>query len=237
MQKTLIKLLFMKKTIMLLCMALATGVSYAQSAAELAKQQQELNAIHMKIINAAPSKSAKKEAKAYKKEGWMVPAGESGIEQQITSSQLYGAELMADAEGNATKRFIMQTAQQVSGTYNAGYAAARAAAQQEVAAMLKTRLVTLMEGQRNNNQLNAVDAATNSEIGQKFMLHVEQTLTNGIPVLAIYRRLPNNNFEVQVRIAYDKKQMASRMKMSLRKEMSREGDALADMVDGVLADE
>lgn len=222
---------------MFFCMALATATSYAQPAAELAKQQQELNAIHMKIINAEPSKSAKKEAKALKKEGWTVPVGECSIEQQITSSQLYKAELTTDAEGNTTKRFIVQTALQTAGTYNAGYAAARAAAQQEVAAMLKTRLASLMSNKRKNNQENAVNAATTDKFGQESMLLVDETLTNGIPVLAIYRRLPNNNFEVQVGIAYDKKQIASQMKKKLQKEMSWEGEALMDMVDEVFAEE
>ena len=222
---------------MFFCMALATATSYAQSAAELAKQQQELNAIHMKIINAEPSKSAKKEAKALKKEGWTVPVGECSIEQQITSSQLYRAELTTDSEGNTTKRFIVQTALQTAGTYNAGYAAARAAAQQEVAAMLKTRFASLMSNKRKNNQENAVNAATTDKFGQESMLLVDETLTNGIPVLAIYRRLPNNNFEVQVGIAYDKKQIASQMKKKLQKEMSWEGEALMDMVDEVFAEE
>lgn len=222
---------------MFFCMALATATSYAQSAVELAKQQQELNAIHMKIINAEPSKSAKKEAKALKKEGWTVPVGECSIEQQITSSQLYRAELTTDAEGNTTKRFIVQTALQTAGTYNTGYAAARAAAQQEVAAMLKTRLASLMSNKRKNNQENAVNAATTDKFGQESMLLVDETLTNGIPVLAIYRRLLNNNFEVQVGIAYDKKQIASQMKKKLQKEMSWEGEALMDMVDEVFAEE
>ena len=222
---------------MFFCMALATATPYAQSAVELAKQQQELNAIHMKIINAEPSKSAKKEAKALKKEGWTVPVGECSIEQQITSSQLYRAELTTDAEGNTTKRFIVQTALQTAGTYNAGYAAARAAAQQEVAAMLKTRLASLMSNKRKNNQENAVNAATTNKFGQESMLLVDETLTNGIPVLAIYRRLLNNNFEVQVGIAYDKKQIASQMKKKLQKEMSWEGEALMDMVDEVFAEE
>ena len=76
-----------------------------------------------------------------KNEGWTVPAGEKNIEQQITQSQLYSAELMTDENGGVTKRFIMQTAVQTAGTYNAGYAAARANAQTELAAMLKTEIV------------------------------------------------------------------------------------------------
>ena len=94
-----------------------------------------------------------------------------------------------------------------------------------------------MSNKRKNNQENAVNAATTDKFGQESMLLVDETLTNGIPVLAIYRRLPNNNFEVQVGIAYDKKQIASQMKKKLQKEMSWEGEALMDMVDEVFAEE
>ena len=60
---------------------------------------------------------------------------------------------------------------------------------------------------------------------------VDQTLTNSIPVLTIYRRLPNKNFEVQVRIAFDKKDLITRIKRSMRKELEADGDKLLDIVD------
>lgn len=65
---------------------------------------------------------------------------------------------------------------------------------------------------------------------------VDQTLTNAIPVLAIYRRLPNNNFEVQVRIAFDKKELIARIKRNMQQELEKDGDKLYDIVDAVLDD-
>lgn len=223
----------MKKMISFVVIAFIATTSFAQTAAELAKQQLDQNAINMKLLNIKPTKSAKKQAKELRNEGWTVPAGEASIEQQVTTSQLYGAELTTDENGNTTRRFIMQTAQQTSGTYNSGYAAARAAAQTELAAMLKTELVSAIQQKLDNSQENAISATTIDKFNERAKMIVDQTLTNSIPVLAIYRRLPNNNFEVQVRIAFDKKELVARIKRNMKNEFEKEGDQLLDVVDDV----
>lgn len=226
----------MKKILSFVAAIMIATTATAQTAMELARQQQELNAINMKLLNAKPTKptkQAKKQAKELKAEGWTVPAGDIDIAQQVTRSQLYSAELTTDESGNVTKRYIMQTAQQTAGTYNSGYAAARAAAQTELAAMLKTELVTAMQQKLDNSQSNAMTAITIDKFNQRSRMIVDQTLTNAIPVLAIYRRLPNNNFEVQVRIAFDKKELIARIKRNMQQELENEGDKLYDIVDTV----
>lgn len=211
----------MKKILSFVAAIMIATTATAQTAMELARQQQELNAINMKMLNAKPTKQAKKQAKELKAEGWTVPAGDIDIAQQVTRSQLYSAELTTDESGNVTKRYIMQTAQQTAGTYNSGYAAARAAAQTELAAMLKTELVTAMQQKLDNSQSNAMTATTIDKFNQRSRMIVDQTLTNAIPVLAIYRRLPNNNFEVQVRIAFDKKELIARIKRNMQQELEK----------------
>lgn len=218
----------MKKILSFVAAIMIATTATAQTAMELARQQQELNAINMKMLNAKPTKQAKKQAKELKAEGWTVPAGDIDIAQQVTRSQLYSAELTTDESGNVTKRYIMQTAQQTAGTYNSGYAAARAAAQ--------TELVTAMQQKLDNSQSNALTAITIDKFNQRSRMIVDQTLTNAIPVLAIYRRLPNNNFEVQVRIAFDKKELIARIKRNMEQELEKEGDKLYDIVDTVFDD-
>lgn len=226
----------MKKILSFVAAIMIATTATAQTAMELARQQQELNAINMKMLNAKPTKQAKKQAKELKAEGWTVPTGDIDIAQQVTRSQLYSAELTTDESGNVTKRYIMQTAQQTAGTYNSGYAAARAAAQTELAAMLKTELVTAMQQKLDNSQSNALTATTIDKFNQRSRIIVDQTLTNAIPVLAIYRRLPNNNFEVQVRIAFDKKELIARIKRNMEQELEKDGDKLYDIVDAVFDD-
>lgn len=224
----------MKKIVLSCMMLMATSVMFGQSALELVKQQQELEAFNKKILNAKPTKAAKKQAKELQKAGWTVPAGEKSIEQQVTMSQLYGEELMATEDGSTTKRFLMHTAMQTSGTYNVGYAAARANALAEVASMIKTQLVTSISVKQGNSQTSAIEATTVDKFNQKVDAIVDQTMTNGIPMLSIYRRLPNGNFEVQVRLAFDKKEILSRMKKGMQKELEQEDDALISVAQDVI---
>lgn len=225
----------MKKLLSFIIMVVMLAIgAKAQSAADLVRQQQELNNIMRKSLNAKPTKDAIKQAKELKKQGWVVPAGERSIEQQITESQFLRAELMSDENGAPTKRFIQHTGMSTAGTYNAAYAAARSNAQVEIANMLETEIAAAVQGKLDNAQQSAVNATTIEKFNQRIKAIVHESLSNSIPVLAIYRVLPNNNFEVQVGIAFDRKEVAARLKRTLQKELEMEGDQLNDMVDDVL---
>ncbi len=226
----------MKKFVFLLIIAfVATSVSYAQSAKELAKEQRELNEIHMKLLkDIKPNKEAKKQAKQYKKEGWLVPAGEKSIEQQIMKSYLYGEELMADESGLPTKRFYQHTAISTSGSFNGGFLNARATAQNELAAMIKTELVSILKMKIDNQQTTSITANTVEQVNNRMKSIVDEALTGSFPVMAIYRRLENGNMEVQVRIAFDKRELAARLKRNMQRELENEGDELEPMVDELI---
>ena len=225
----------MKKFLSIIAIAMVSCVAFAQNATDLAKQQKQLNEINMKMLNAKPTKDAKRQAKQFKKEGWVVPAGEKTIEKQLTESQLLGEELMTDEEGGITKRFILHTASQVSGTYNTGYAAARTAAITELAATLRTQVAAAMQQKADNQQTSAINAVTVDKFNQRAKSIIDATLTNSRPVVAIYRVLPNKNYEVQVRLAFDKKELSARIKRAMQRELEQEGDELNDIVDEVLS--
>lgn len=215
--------------------AIFSAAASAQSAVELAKQQKEINEINMKLLNAKPSKDARKQEKKLKKEGWMVPAGSKTIAKQITEAQLMGEELMADENGNPTKRYILRSAQSVAGTYNTGMAAARANAQVELAAMLETKLAAAMETKLDNSQSSSITAVTVDKFHERAKSIIDASLTNTVTVLAIYRTTMQNNFEVQVQVAFDKKELSARLKRKLQTELEQEGDNdLNDIVDDVM---
>lgn len=227
----------MKKMIVMVAVALMASMSVsAQSAVELAKQQKELNEINTKLLNAKPTKDAKKQAKELKKAKWLVPAGEKSMERQLTESQLLGEELMADESGNPTKRFLMHTAAQVAGTYNAAYAAARNAAIVELAANIRTQVAAAIQAKLDNQQTSAITAVTVEKFNERSKAIVDESLTHTRSVVTIYRVLPNNNYEVQTRLAYDKKELAASLKRKMQKELELEGDALNGLVDEVLKD-
>lgn len=226
----------MKKFFALLVTAImiATGAN-AQTAKDLARQQNELNNILRKSLDAKPTKDAKKQAKEFTKQGWTIAAGDKTIEKQLTESQLLGEELMVDDSGAPTKRFLQHTGQSTAGSYNAAYASARSNAMVEIASMIETEIAGAMQGKLDNAQLNSENATSVDKYNQRIKALVHQSLTNSIPVLAIHRVLPNKNYQVQVRIAFDKKEVAARLKRALQKELEMEGDELNELVDGILS--
>ena len=88
-----------------------------------------------------------------------------------------------------------------------------------------------MAGKLDNEQQNAENAVSVEKFNQRIKSLVHETLTNSIPVLTIYRVLDNKNFEVQVRIAFDKKEVAAKVKRNMQKELEMEGDQLNEIVD------
>lgn len=224
----------MKKIISLLVIAFMATTTFAQSQADLARQQRELNNLHMKLANAKVTKDAKKQAKALRKEGWMEPAGEASIDKQLTKAQLYGEEMMTNLDGSITPRFLPHTAMNTAGTYNAAYAAARSACMTEVASMLETKLASAWKENMDNAQQSATTSITNDKFNERSMGVVNQSISNMIPTVAVYRVLPNGNYQVQVRVVFDKKEIADRMKRSLQKELEMQGDKLDGMVEDII---
>lgn len=225
----------MKKMLTVLAVTLMTVTTgHAQSAVELAKQQRELDKINMSMLNEKPSKDAKKQAKKYAKDGWIVPAGSEAMEKQISRGQLMAKELMADENGQAVRRYILHTAMATSGSESAGYAAARNQCQMEIAAMLQTKVAAAIQSKLDNAQNSAINASTVDKFHERGKSIIDATLTMMTPVLHIYRTLPNYNYQVQVQVAYDKKEMKARLKRQLEQQLEEEGDELDDIVDEVL---
>lgn len=229
----------MKKFFTFAIMALMSAtltVGHAQSAVELAKQQKELNKINRELLNDKVAKDAKKQAKQYKKDGYQVPAGELSIEKQINNVMLKRQELMADEDGNATARFIIADGVAVGGTFNTARMAARANAQNEVATLLETQLVSAMQIKLDNQQTTSINATSVDKVHQRAKAITQAALTNAQTLLTIYKTLPNNNVEVHIQYAFDKKELKARLKRQLEKELEKEGDEeLGEIVDQALA--
>lgn len=226
----------MKKIVCLLVLASANiALTSAQNAIELALQQKQLNKINMELLNSKVSKSAKAEAKKLRKQGWLVPAGSKDIEHQITTVQLLTEELMADEAGNPTKRYIIRNGMATAGAVNTGIASARTNAQVELAAMLETRVAGAMEQKLDNQQNTSITTTTVEKFHERVKAIIDASLTNTRTELTVYRELPNHNYQVQVQVVFDKKELEARLKRAMQQQLEKEGDEeLNDIVDEVL---
>lgn len=231
-----IKITAMKKIIML-CVAvvMSSVVALAQDPRDLAKQQKELNEIHAKMINQKPLKDAKKQAKKLRKDGFEVPAGNLEMEKQITYSMLLKQELMLDEAGSPVKRYMTSSGNATAGTFKAARAAARESAMADIAANIETKLASAMQSKVDNAQSNSEMATTVDKYNERSKAIVRGVLTRSITTLVIFRELPNKNINVQLEIAFDKKELAAQLKRKMQEELEKEGDeALGEIVDEAL---
>lgn len=195
----------MKRILLLGFAALLTLTASAQTAEELAARQASLDSLFQAMLNAKPSKEAKAEAKRLEKEGWKAQEGEKSILQQIHESMVMAQEQMIAADGSLAERFLMQTAIQTSASYATGYATARAKAQALLGGMIETKVKSEIQTRLKNEQLAGGGAYSEAEFKQRIQTMVKQTMRNTIPVMCLYRQLPNNLYEVQLRLAVDGK--------------------------------
>lgn len=211
----------MKKTIAMLVLAFCAGTGvYAQSTADLVKQQKELN----KVVNYTDkaSKAVKKEAKKLEKEGWKAAAGMGSIADQLNNENMLRHTPMSD-NGEAVSRYILQPGQNLAGTLNVGAMAARTQALTAIAGSIQQSVVELMD---RAMALDAVTQTTVEEFHSKGKSIIDGCLTNTRTVRHLYRERPDGKYEVQVVVAYDRAELKKKLEAEMRDKLKLESDAL-----------
>ncbi|MBP5713518.1 MAG: hypothetical protein J6X07_02310 [Prevotella sp.] len=134
------------------------------------------------------TKEAKKQAKAFKKEGWTVNKGDKTLEEQVADFLYYT---------NHTG-YIVESATQKSKTYHSGLTSASARANGAIVRRMNTLIASVTTVSQTN--LQGGDGETESKValeGRIKSLSLE-TLKSVFPVLVMSRELPDGTCEVQV---------------------------------------
>lgn len=137
------------------------------------------------------TKEARKQAKAFKKEGWMVNDGEKDMEQQIADLQQYMNDSL----------YVVESATQKSKTYHLGYTSAHAKALRGIASRLSTLITSDTELVQTNLQGSEGETESQMALNNRIRSISQETLSDAFPVLVISRQLPDGTCEVQVHLA------------------------------------
>lgn len=106
----------MKKLIMFIVLSIVTsGVTFAQSAKEMAKERKELMKASKAELNDKATKAARKEAKKLKKEGWTTAPGALPLEKQLDKSYL----MQYEYDEEMFPKYIMGEAMSIGSNYDA----------------------------------------------------------------------------------------------------------------------
>lgn len=204
--------------------------SFAQSAKELKKERETIVKMSKDELNSKATKAARKEAKKLKKEGWSTAPGALPLEKQLDKSYLMQYEYDEDM----FPKFIMGEAMSIGGNYDAAKMQALELAKQNLAGQIQTEVTALIENTVANEQLEAEQAAsvTRSVMASKNL--ISQSIGRTIPVIELYRTLPNKNKEVLVRIAYNSNMAKKAAIKAIKEDLEKKGDELHKNLDQLL---
>ncbi len=168
-----------------------------------------------KAIKDKAIKEARKEAKALEKEGWYVAPGSLPLEKVVENAWM--KQYQSDDAGNT--KYITADGNAVAQSKSVADMQSIELAKLQLAGLVQTNVSSLVDANLGNAQLSAADAASVTEIVQSSKNLIATELGYVNPVFKIYRDLPGDNVEAQVRLFYDVKQSMEIAKKVVQKDL------------------
>lgn len=210
-------------------LCLTANVS-AQTAKNIRKERQEIRKASKSELNEKATKTARKDAKKLKKEGWITVPGALPLEKQLDKSYMMQMEYDEDMY----PKYLMGEAMSIGENYDAAKMQALELAKQNLAGQIQTEVTALIENSVANEQLANEDATsvTQSIMGAKNL--ISQSIGRTIIVMECYRVKTNKNKEVLVRIAYNGAMAKAAAKRAIQDELKSKSEDLQKKLDQLL---
>lgn len=210
-------------------LCLTANVS-AQTAKDIRKERQEIRKASKSELNEKATKTARKDAKKLKKEGWITVPGTLPLEKQLDKSYMMQMEYDEDMY----PKYLMGEAMSIGENYDAAKMQALELAKQNLAGQIQTEVTALIENSVANEQLANEDATsvTQSIMGAKNL--ISQSIGRTIIVMECYRVKTNKNKEVLVRIAYNGAMAKAAAKRAIQDELKSKSEDLQKKLDQLL---
>lgn len=210
-------------------LCLTANVS-AQTAKDIRKERQEIRKASKSELNEKATKTARKDAKKLKKEGWITVPGALPLEKQLDKSYMMQMEYDEDMY----PKYLMGEAMSIGENYDAAKMQALELAKQNLAGQIQTEVTALIENSVANEQLANEDATsvTQSIMGAKNL--ISQSIGRTIIVMECYRVKTNKNKEVLVRIAYNGAMAKAAAKRAIQDDLKSKSEDLQKKLDQLL---
>jgi hypothetical protein len=182
-----------------------------------------------KDVSSKASKSARKEAKKYKRDGYYVAPGAIMLDKQLENAWMKQYETTDKNE----PKYIMATGNAVAETQTAAKLQATETAKLELAGQISTQVAALIENSIANQQLNNEEAASVTKIVAASKNLIAQEIGRILPMVEMYKKI-GKNVEANVRIAYDVNTAYDTAKKVLRKSLEEETKIAHDKLEGLM---
>lgn len=176
------------------------------------------------------SKAARKEAKAYKKEGWKVTAGTLPLENQLDIAYqiAYG---VYDNENS----YVTGEGKSIGESYDAARMQARVNAIDDLAGKISLQATAIVDNLKANKQLANEQAASIATTMSKGKQYFSQKLGRLVPVIETYRELEGKRKEVLIRLAIKDSEIQEAAKSAVRDELEKKGIKLDKQLDDYMS--
>jgi hypothetical protein len=213
----------MIKRIITLLLLMATSMP----ATEL-KAQTDKKSLQKEIKRDAPRR-ARREARRLTKEKYQIPAGALPLDKQLEAAWLKQYE-----EENGFPKYIVANATAVGNNYNAAKNQAVNLAKVELAGLIASQIASLAENSVANQDLSKQEAASVVKTVEASKNIIAQELGRVLNILEVYRTLPNQNVEVQVRLAYSTEMAADVTRKKIIKKLEDETKIAHEKLDKLM---
>lgn len=197
----------------------ATGESFK----ELKKHEKVLD----KNLRKKAVKEARQEAKKLEKEGFKTPVGKLPLGKQLEDAW----EKQAEMDINGNPYWYIASSRMVGGNQSSAALQAVNAAKIDLAGQIQTKVSQLIEAKVANDDMGQEEAASLTSVVASSKSVISATLGRTVPLVEVYRALPNGNFEVMVTIGYSTQTANQEAVRAIRKELAAKSEALAKELD------
>lgn len=203
--------------------------SFGQEAAskEDYKKQEKQEKILNNELKGKALKEARKEAKKLAKEGFRTPVGKLPIEKQIESA--WQKQVETTPEG--APFWYVASSRSIGGNQSSAALQAMNAAKIDLAGQIQTKVSQLIEAKVANDDMGQDEAASLSSVVAASKSVISATLGRVLPLVEIYRTLPNKNVEVMVTIGYGMEAANKAAVKAVRDELAKKSEELAKGLD------
>lgn len=222
----------MKRLLMTFALMIsAFAVVSAQDYEETLSERKAMTKFAKSELNERASKAARKEAKVYSKQGWIVAPGQLPMEKQLDRAYRFYYEF----DESGYPKYVISSAMSVGENYDAAKIQALELAKLSLAGQLQAEIVALVENAVSNSQLPKEQASSMTETVLASTNVISQSLGRVIPLVECYRELRKKNKEVRVVIAYNTATAMEVVKAAVKADLEKKGDKLREKLDKMLA--
>ena len=215
MKKSLLISVFATLAMMISLNALAQEKATGKAYKAIQKDEKVIN----KDLQKKAIKEARKQAKELTKEGFKTPVGKLPWEKQM------------EIDMNGNPYWYIATSRVIGGNQSAAAMQATNTAKIDIAGQVQTKVTQLIESKVANDDMGQEEAASLSSAVAAGKSIISGTLGRTIPLVEVYRTLPNKNVEVMVTIGYSLEAANKVAVKALSEELAKKSPELAKELD------